>query len=158
MTRLNAADLARNFEALFGVGTMAGLGDSQLLDRFVTRRDEAACAELIARHGPIVLRICRRSLVDPHDIEEAFQATFLILVRKAPSLRDRNALSSSLYGVSLRVVHRARAKAARHGFANSPSVPSHQSWDDPPKSPSAARSPRSWTKKSVACQRSSRSP
>jgi RNA polymerase sigma factor (sigma-70 family) len=120
MTRLKAANLVRDFEALFGAGTLAGLGDGPLLERFIARRDEAAFEELIARHGPVVLAICRRWLDDPRDIEDAFQATFLILVQKAAALRDRNALSSWLYGVALRVVRRARANAARRRARESP--------------------------------------
>ncbi|MGP0065185.1 MAG: RNA polymerase sigma factor [Isosphaeraceae bacterium] len=113
MDRLRCADLSRDLAALFAVGTLADLGDGQLLDRFLSQRDEPAFAELIARHGPRVLAICRRSLDDPHDIEDAFQATFLVLARKARSLRDRDALSSWLHGVALRVARRARKDALR---------------------------------------------
>jgi RNA polymerase sigma factor (sigma-70 family) len=113
MMRLKSASLARDYGALFGTGTLAGLGDATLLERFLARRDEVAFEELLARHGPVVLGICRRWLDDPRDIEDAFQATFLILIRKAAGLRDRNALSCWLYGVALRVVRRARANAMR---------------------------------------------
>jgi len=99
---------------------LAGLSDGQLLERFITRCDNVAFEELIARHGPVVLGICRRWLDDPRDIEDAFQATFLILVRKAASLRDRDALSSWLYGVALRVVRRARANAVRRRVRERP--------------------------------------
>jgi RNA polymerase sigma factor (sigma-70 family) len=111
MTRLKTANLARDYGALFGTGTLAGLGDGLLLERFIARRDEVAFEELLARHGPLVLGICRRWLDDPRDVEDAFQATFLILVRKAAALRNRSALSSWIYGVALRVVRRARGKA-----------------------------------------------
>ena len=120
MTRLKSASLVRDFGALFGTGTLAGLGDGQLLERFITVRDEVAFEELIARHGPVVLGICRRWLDDPRDIEDAFQATFLILIRKAGSLRDRNALSCWLYGVALRVVRRASANAVRRRVRERP--------------------------------------
>ena len=103
----------RHFAVLFERGSLTGLGEGQLLDRFLGHRDEVAFAELIARHGPMVLDICRRWLDDPRDVEDAFQATFLILVRKAGSLRDRAALSSWLYGVSLRVARRARSQTMR---------------------------------------------
>lgn len=65
--------------------------DGELLDRFVGRRDESAFEELLARHGPLVWGACRRLLRDEADAADAFQATFLILVRKAGSLRDREA-------------------------------------------------------------------
>ncbi len=71
---------------LFRTGTAAGLSDAQLLERFLLRHDEAAeaaFAALVERHGPMVLAVCRRVLNDPHDAQDAFQATFLVLVRKA---------------------------------------------------------------------------
>src|SRR5262245_31188666 len=120
MTRLKSASLVRDFGALFGAGTLADLGDGLLLERIVARRDEAAFEELIARHGPLVLAICRRWLDDPRDVEDAFQATFLLLVRKAAALRDRSAVSCWLQGVALRVARRARANAARLRLRESP--------------------------------------
>ncbi len=113
MTRLTSAKLARNLETLFDRGTLAYQTDSQLLQAFVADGHEAAFEQIIARHGPLVLRICRRSLDDPHDIEDAFQATFLILVRKARTLRDQTALANWLHGVAARVARRARANAYR---------------------------------------------
>jgi RNA polymerase sigma factor (sigma-70 family) len=113
MTKLPSPAFLRDFRALFSGGTLAGIGEGELLDRFVNRRDEAAFEELIARHGPMVLSVCRRWLCDPHDVEDAFQATFLILVRKAGSLRDRDSVCPWLHGVSHRVARRARATAAR---------------------------------------------
>ena len=87
MATLKTASLIRDYGALFGTGTLAGLGDGQLLERFITRRDDVAFEELMARHGPVVLGICRRWLDDPRDIEDAFQATFLILVFEGGTLR-----------------------------------------------------------------------
>src|SRR5436305_1149674 len=92
--------------ALFDVGTMAGLSDPQLLERFANRRGEAselAFAALVERHGPMVLRVCRRALGDRDAAHDAFQATFLVLATKAGSLRRRESLGSWLYGVALRV-------------------------------------------------------
>jgi RNA polymerase sigma factor (sigma-70 family) len=111
-TRQSAAVL-QQFGTLFDAGTAVGLDDGQLLERFVDRRDEAAFAALLARHGPLVLGTCRRLLANPADVEDAFQATFLVMVRKASSLRDRRLLSTWLYKVAYRVALRARAETNR---------------------------------------------
>jgi RNA polymerase sigma factor (sigma-70 family) len=90
--------------------------DQQLIERFVEQREEAAFAALVERHGPMVLRVCRSVLRDAHAAEDAFQATFLVLVRKAASIGRRELLGNWLYGVAYRVAARARVKAARrHG-------------------------------------------
>src|SRR5207248_5689960 len=94
-------------------GTVSGLSEGQLIERFATRGDEAAFEALLARHGPMVLGICRQVLRDPDDVEDAFQATFLVLVRKAGTLRDRDLVGNWLFGVASRVALRARAAAAR---------------------------------------------
>ena len=81
--------LTRDFQMLFGVGTIAGLTDAQLLRQCTENRDEgaqAAFAALVARHGPMVWRVCGTTLRDLADIEDAFQATFLVLVRRAHSI------------------------------------------------------------------------
>jgi RNA polymerase sigma factor (sigma-70 family) len=103
----------RQIDRLFGEGTLTGLGDGPLLDRYLTRRDEDAFEALVDLHGPMVLGLCRRMLRDPRDIEDAFQATFLVLVRKAPEIRDPDLLSSWLYGVAYRVARRARDRTLR---------------------------------------------
>src|SRR3954447_6451072 len=103
----------RHLQRLFSLGTVAGLTEWQLLHRYVTRHDEAAFEALVARHGPMVLGVCRRVLDDPHDVEDAFQATFLVLVKKAGSIRDRDVLGTWLYGVARRVAVRARVEARR---------------------------------------------
>src|SRR5262249_15783594 len=74
---------------LFGTGTVAALSELQLLDRFLESRDQAAFEAIVRRHGPMVLGVCRRVLDDPNDVDDAFQATFLILVKKARSIRGR---------------------------------------------------------------------
>jgi RNA polymerase sigma factor (sigma-70 family) len=87
--------------------------DSQLLDCFVKERDSAAFRSLVDRHGPAVLQVCRGVLHDPHAAEDAFQATFLVLVRKAPSIKDPELLGGWLRGVAYRTAVQARCHAAR---------------------------------------------
>jgi RNA polymerase sigma factor (sigma-70 family) len=99
---------------IFSGGTVAGLGSESLLRRFATRGDEAAFSAIVARHGPMVLGVCRRALRDSHDVEDAFQATFLVFVRKARSIRDGDTLGPWLYGVARRVATRARVVVSQH--------------------------------------------
>jgi RNA polymerase sigma factor (sigma-70 family) len=92
---------------------LLGLTDRELLDAVVIRRDEAAFTALVRRHGPMVLGVCRRLLGNHHDAEDAFQATFLVLLRKAAAIRKREALGSWLYGVACRTARKARVLSAR---------------------------------------------
>ncbi len=87
--------------------------DSQLMERFVGCQDSTAFRDLVARHGPAVLRTCRRFVHDPHAAEDAMQATFLILVQRAPSLRDPEQLDRWLTGVARKVAARARKREIR---------------------------------------------
>jgi RNA polymerase sigma factor (sigma-70 family) len=89
------------------------MNDGELLERFLASRDEAAFEAMVMRHGPMVLRVCRDVLVDRHDAEDAFQATFLVLARRAVLIRNREALGAWLYGVAYRVASRAKLDAAR---------------------------------------------
>jgi RNA polymerase sigma factor (sigma-70 family) len=93
--------------------TYTPAADAVLLSRWIHQRDEEAFAVLVARHGPMVLGVCQRVLGDAHEAEDAFQATFLILARKAASLRRPEALSSWLHGVAARLAHKARTAARR---------------------------------------------
>ncbi len=91
----------------------ATAGDAELLDRFLASREEPAFAALVQRHGPLVLGVCRRLLRDEQDAEDAFQATFLVLARKAASIRKKESLGAWLYEVAFRIAVRLRADAAR---------------------------------------------
>ena len=113
--RTNGAVL-RQLQTLFDLGSIGDLTDGQLLERFTTSGGESAelaFAALVERHGPMVLRVCRTSLQDPNDAQDAFQATFLVLVRKARSLWVQDSLGPWLHRVACRVASRARASAAR---------------------------------------------
>jgi RNA polymerase sigma factor (sigma-70 family) len=108
--------VARHLESLFGGGSVAGLSDGQLLERFLGHPDaagEAAFAALVARHGPMVLGVCRQLLGDHQHAEDAFQAVFLVLARRARSVRDPDLLGHWLYGVAVRTARKARVRLAR---------------------------------------------
>ena len=103
----------RQIHHLFVEGTVAGLPDGQLLERFLAGGDEAAFAALVERHGPMVLGTCRSVLRNPDDAEDAFQATFLVLVCKGRSIRGQEALGGWLRQVAHRVAIQAGADAVR---------------------------------------------
>jgi RNA polymerase sigma factor (sigma-70 family) len=103
----------RCVRALAGAAGVGERGDAELLQQFVARRDEGAFATLLERHGPLVLGVCRQVLGDAHDAEDAFQATFLILARKAASLRRHESLAAWLHRVAVNVSRTARRNNAR---------------------------------------------
>jgi RNA polymerase sigma factor (sigma-70 family) len=109
--------IVRQFQTLFGLRALASLGDAELLERFLARDDDESASfafeALVVRHGPMVLRVCRSILRDDNDVDDAFQAAFLVLVKRARSVRRRDSLASWLYGVALRVASAARVASAR---------------------------------------------
>jgi len=111
----NMADANRLVQGLVTLGTTGQMTDGLLLDRFLARRDEGAetaLEEPMTQHGPLVLRVCRGVLRDPHDAEDAFQAAFLVLAHQTRSIRRRNSLASWLYGLAQRVAAHAKLYAA----------------------------------------------
>ncbi len=129
MTGGISAAVLRQFRTLYEAGTVAGMTDGQLLERFFAGRGEeaeVAFAAILARHGSMVLGVCRRALRDPNDADDAFQATFLILVRKGRSVRVEDSLGRWLYGVSRKVAARAREQSLRRrgvGLAEAANLP-----------------------------------
>jgi RNA polymerase sigma factor (sigma-70 family) len=113
INQVQAGGLVRHVKSLFSRGRLGEFREGELLDRFLSEGDESAFEELVSRHGPMALAVCRRWLSDPDEVEDAFQATFLVLVRKAHSLRRRDLLAPWLHGVARRVASRARAMALR---------------------------------------------
>src|SRR5262249_28418491 len=108
--------VASDLRAIFDGGTVAGLTDGQLLERFAAHRAEEAepaFAALVARHGPMVLGVCRGLLRNTHDAEDAFQATFLVLARKAVALRRPDLLGPWLHEVAHRTARRLKDRDAR---------------------------------------------
>src|SRR5687767_1857930 len=103
----------RHLRKLVGVAAGEDSPDGLLLERFATARDERAFEDLVARHGPMVYNVCRRVLDNDHDAADAYQATFLVLARKAGSIRKRGSVGSWLYGVAYRVARKARARGDR---------------------------------------------
>jgi len=111
MSSVRTSKWHKDLETIFGGGTLSALSDCQLLERFLERRDqtgEQAFGALVERHGPMVYRLCVQILGNCHDAQDAFQAVFLVLSRKASAVRNRESLGSWLYGVALRVAARAR--------------------------------------------------
>src|SRR5262245_53538619 len=113
MARQALNGVLRHLRQVAAVQTCQGLSDRELLERFVGAHDEAAFTVLIERHGPMVLGVCRRQLADCHEVEDACQATFLVLARKAASVRKKTSLGSWLHGVACRVAATLKRDHAR---------------------------------------------
>jgi RNA polymerase sigma factor (sigma-70 family) len=107
------AGVLRHLRQLVAAQQANQASDEVLVRRFTAGQDGAAFEALVERHGLMVLRLCRRVLQNAHDAEDAFQATFLVLARKAGSIRKQRSVSSWLYGVASRVAHEARRDALR---------------------------------------------
>ena len=116
MSSARSEAVQQRLRALFESGSMAGVPDAQLVERFAAKRDsvaESAFAILVARHGPMVLGVCRHLLRDVHSADDAFQAVFLVLARRAGSIRQPDLLGPWLHGVATRIARKARAQASR---------------------------------------------
>ncbi|HLN28145.1 MAG TPA: RNA polymerase sigma factor [Gemmataceae bacterium] len=105
--------LRKALDHLWQSSQLVGLTDGQLLKSFIVERDELAFSALVRRHGPMVFGVCRRILRNTHDTEDAFQATFLVLVQKASSVVNRQAIASWLYTVAFRSALEARVRSMR---------------------------------------------
>ena len=116
MSRAASKTLQQDLETIFSAGSLSALTDGQLVARFLEGRDrtgEQAFEAIVDRHGSMVYRVCCQVVGDGHEAEDAFQAVFLVLARRAGSVRNRESLGSWLYGVALRVAARARAGIRR---------------------------------------------
>jgi RNA polymerase sigma factor (sigma-70 family) len=113
MTAVHLGNVVRHLRGVLARSASGGLTDADLLQRYARARDEAAFEALVRKHGPMVLGVCRRILRQEQDAEDAFQATFLVLVRKAASLRSPHSLGNWLYGVARRTALAARSAATR---------------------------------------------
>ena len=142
-----SGSVVRQIGSLFEGVSIAGLSDRQLLERFTTQQDaagEAAFAALVTRHGPMVLDVCRQLVGDVHHAEDAFQAVFLVLARRARSIRDPDLLANWLYGVALRTARCTKLQLARRRMQEAAgamrrsgpgSTPVMQPMAEPPEKP-----------------------
>src|SRR5437868_855968 len=107
------AGVACHLHRVAQVHDRAGHSDAELLDRYVRDRDPAAFEAIVRRHGPMVLGVCRRTLGNDADADDAFQATFLVLVRKAASVVPRSRVGYWLYGVAHNTARKAKAMCSK---------------------------------------------
>lgn len=113
----NRGTAINQLRRLIGEESGCTLTDAQLVQSFVQRRDEASFEVLVWRHGTMVFNLCQRILHDKHEAEDAFQAVFLVLARKAGSIGKSEAVGSWLYKTAYRIALRLRAKMEKHGVA-----------------------------------------
>lgn len=113
MAKPQLAGVVQQLNRLFGLRAADGSTDAELLQAFAASRDEAAFAELARRHGRTVWGACLRVLDNRHDAEDAFQAVWMVLARKAGSLRKPQLLGNWLYGVAFRIASKAKAQASQ---------------------------------------------
>jgi RNA polymerase sigma factor (sigma-70 family) len=113
MPAMSMSRVLRHLRVISQAQATRDLSDSELLERFRARREETAFALLVQRHGPMVLGVCQRVLADVHAAEDAFQATFLVLVHKAASIRKQGSVASWLHSVARRIAVKARLRMAR---------------------------------------------
>ena len=136
MATAQSATLVRYLRKLAASRCLQECTDRQLLDNFAACRDEPTFTALVARHGPMVLRVCRRVLNHEQDAEDAFQATFLVLARKARSIHKPEALAEWLHGVAYRTAMKAKRTAARRRNHEArlrtlnPKVATSPTWDE----------------------------
>jgi RNA polymerase sigma factor (sigma-70 family) len=119
------------FRGVLACREASGLADAELWKRYVQERDELAFAILVRRHGPMVLNVCRRILRIEQDAEDAFQATFLVLVRRASSIQSPGTLANWLHGVAQRTALEARGASARRRVVEASAVPPIESCEHP---------------------------
>ncbi len=118
MSAGSSSAVLRDIQTLFDSGTASGLSDRQLLERFTSGRDavsEGAFEVLVLRHGPMVLQVCHNVLGNATDAQDAFQATFLVLVRRCGSIQRLDSVGGWLYGVACRVAARAGRSGKKAG-------------------------------------------
>jgi len=113
MSRTSLSDLLLHVRKCLALEQARDVSDADLLKSFLTSRDDTAFAVLVHRHGPMVLSVCERVLGDAHAAEDAFQATFMVLVRRAGSIRKSAPLANWLYGVAQRIANKAKVQNAR---------------------------------------------
>src|SRR5271165_910661 len=106
-------NVVKHLRSVLGRQDTTRMTDGDLLSLYIRQRDEAAFEALLHRHGPTVLGVCRRVLRNPHDAEDAFQASFLVLIRKAATIRSPRTIGTWLYGVAYRTSLHARNAAIK---------------------------------------------
>src|SRR5438876_11853768 len=113
MAAATLASVLQHIRTIANAKSYEEISDCVLLERFIAQREEAAFVALLKRHGPMVLQVCRRVQGNEHDAEDIFQATFLVLARKAGSIRKLESVASWLHGVAHRLALEAKHQGTR---------------------------------------------